>query len=94
MTLIRTLATLWVVVAFLHPLPAQTPPKREFRAAWVTTVSNLDWPSTRGFNTVAQQNELITIFDNLKANGITGPTISPGSRGAVLLLSMTHWSLP
>jgi uncharacterized lipoprotein YddW (UPF0748 family) len=93
MTLIRTLATLWVVVAFLQPLPAQTPPKREFRAAWVTTVSNLDWPSTRGFNTVAQQNELITIFDNLKANGISVAVFQVRSEcDAMYQSSLEPWS--
>lgn len=47
---------------------AQTP-KRELRAGWLTTVSNMDWPSIRGTSAsvVAQQkSELITILDAMK----------------------------
>ncbi|MCC6773531.1 MAG: family 10 glycosylhydrolase [Gemmatimonadaceae bacterium] len=43
------------------PLP------REFRAVWVATVSNIDWPSRPGLSTVAQQRELIAILDRAAA---------------------------
>jgi uncharacterized lipoprotein YddW (UPF0748 family) len=39
------------------------PASREFRAAWVATVDNIDWPSKRGLSTKQQQDELIRIFD-------------------------------
>ncbi|WP_432798108.1 glycoside hydrolase family 10 protein [Poriferisphaera sp. WC338] len=35
----------------------------EFRAAWVATVSNIDWPSKPGLSTKQQQKELIDILD-------------------------------
>ncbi|MEM1118024.1 MAG: family 10 glycosylhydrolase [Bacteroidota bacterium] len=38
-------------------------PAREFRGAWVATVANIDWPSTPGLSTAAQQAELIAILD-------------------------------
>lgn len=38
---------------------------REFRAAWVATVGNMDWPSRRGLSTADQQRELIAILDRL-----------------------------
>lgn len=42
----------------------QVPPvAREFRALWVATVSNIDWPSKPGLSTWEQQAELIAIFD-------------------------------
>jgi uncharacterized lipoprotein YddW (UPF0748 family) len=44
------------------------PPKREFRAAWIATVQNLDWPPT-GAPSVQRQ-ALITILDFLQTNGI------------------------
>lgn len=45
-----------------------TNPKREFRSAWIATVENLDWPTTRG-NTAEQKQQLITLLDALqKAN--------------------------
>lgn len=37
--------------------------QREFRGAWVATVSNIDWPSRPGLPVDQQQKELIAIFD-------------------------------
>jgi hypothetical protein len=34
-------------------------PKRELRGSWVSTVSNIDWPSARTLTTSQQQTELI-----------------------------------
>ncbi|MEN7550800.1 family 10 glycosylhydrolase [Rapidithrix thailandica] len=42
-------------------------PKREFRAAWIATVSNLDWPSSRNLTVAQQKESLIHILDSLKA---------------------------
>ena len=44
------------------------PPKREFRGAWIATVTNLDWPSSR--NSEAQRLEFIRMLDELKDAGI------------------------
>ncbi|MFA6599316.1 MAG: family 10 glycosylhydrolase [Ignavibacteriaceae bacterium] len=41
-------------------------PKREFRGAWIATVTNIDWP-TRGASTESQKQALISILDGLKA---------------------------
>ncbi len=40
--------------------------KREMRGVWIATVSNLDWPTTKG-NAEAQKSELIVILDKCKA---------------------------
>ena len=48
-------------------------PQREFRAAWVATVGNIDWPSKPGLSTAEQKAELLTILDKasqLKLNAI------------------------
>ena len=45
-------------------------PKREFRGAWIATVINLDWPSTRFLGENAQQSELLRILDELQDAGI------------------------
>src|SRR3954454_17546087 len=37
--------------------------KREFRAVWVATVANIDWPSRKGLSTQEQQKEIIAILD-------------------------------
>ena len=44
-------------------------PKREFRGAWIATVSNLDWPSNPTSSTDAQKADLIGMLDRLKAAG-------------------------
>jgi len=41
-------------------------PKTEFRAAWVATVNNIDWPSRPGLTIEQQQNEAITILNTCK----------------------------
>src|SRR3989442_14890 len=51
------------------------PPKpvREFRAAWVATVANIDWPSQKGISTADQKTELVALLDRavqLKLNAI------------------------
>ena len=46
-----------------------TPPAvpREFRAVWVATVGNIDWPSKPGLSTWDQQRELLAILDKAVA---------------------------
>lgn len=39
--------------------------KREFRAAWIATVANINWPSSRNLSTQEQKNEAIRILDLL-----------------------------
>jgi uncharacterized lipoprotein YddW (UPF0748 family) len=38
---------------------------REFRAAWVASVHNIDWPSAKGLSAAAQQSEARAILDKL-----------------------------
>src|SRR6478609_6698781 len=61
----------------LKPAPelATQPPAapREFRAAWVATVANIDWPSKKGLSTAEQQAEMHAMLDKaveLKLNAI------------------------
>src|ERR687887_977933 len=50
-------------------LNAQEPPavRREFRAAWVATVANIDWPSRPDLDTWTQQGELLAILNKAVA---------------------------
>jgi uncharacterized lipoprotein YddW (UPF0748 family) len=41
---------------------------REFRAAWIATVANINWPSKRGLSTEQQKSEAIQLLDMLKDN--------------------------
>ncbi|GGI27735.1 hypothetical protein GCM10008119_29130 [Pedobacter mendelii] len=43
-------------------------PQREFRAAWIATVANINWPSKPGLSTQQQQDEAIALLDMLKKN--------------------------
>ena len=38
----------------------------EFRAAWIATVANINWPSKKGLSTAEQQREAIALLDFLK----------------------------
>ena len=40
--------------------------KREFRAAWIATVANINWPSRRNLSTQEQKNEAIKILNLLQ----------------------------
>lgn len=59
------LASLLLALALAAAPPAQDRPAapREFRAAWVATVDNIDWPSKPGLPTATQQAELTRILD-------------------------------
>lgn len=59
------------LVCFLHAQVKDTvQPKveREFRAAWVATVANINWPSKPGLPADSQKAEAIRLLDFLKAN--------------------------
>jgi len=54
----------WTVTGL--PLNAQELP-REFRAVWIATVENIDWPSENNLSTAAQQQEILAYLDFFKA---------------------------
>ncbi|GHO64742.1 hypothetical protein KSC_036340 [Ktedonobacter sp. SOSP1-52] len=41
-------------------------PKRQLRAAWIATVTNIDWPSQPGLPAATQQQEYLTHLDELQ----------------------------
>jgi uncharacterized lipoprotein YddW (UPF0748 family) len=62
-----------LAAATLGAQSAPPPIDREFRAIWVATVGNIDWPSKPGLSTWDQQRELLAILDRavaLKMNAI------------------------
>ena len=65
---LTSLAQAWQQVNENAPEPA-----REFRAAWVATVFNLDWPSKAGLPAEQQKAELLRIIEQaakLRLNAI------------------------
>ncbi len=49
---------------------AQPPAKPEFRAVWVATVDNIDWPDQPTINSEMQKAEFIKLLDMHKRNGM------------------------
>ncbi len=78
---VRFLAAVWLLFAVGTPVPtidAQVPAvgelvgsdalaPREFRAAWVASVANIDWPSRPGLSTEQQRDELMAVLDRAEA---------------------------
>jgi uncharacterized lipoprotein YddW (UPF0748 family) len=54
---------------------SQTSPKREFRAAWIATVVNIDWPSKKGLSAHEQQVEYVKLLDLLKSIGMNAVVV-------------------
>jgi len=53
-----------------YAVHAQPSPQYEFRAVWVATVDNIDWPSKKGLSIEEQKNEFRHILDLHQYNGI------------------------
>ena len=47
-------------------VPADQRAMREFRAAWIATVANINWPSKPGLSTEEQKKEALVLLDFLK----------------------------
>jgi uncharacterized lipoprotein YddW (UPF0748 family) len=67
---IRLLLTLLLALGLPFLPQAQTLPPREVRAAWISTVENLDWPPRPGMRPREQRAALSGMLDSLRALGI------------------------
>jgi len=72
-------------------LPPAAP--REFRAAWVSTVANIDWPSRQNLKAPQQQAEAIAILDRAKAMGLNAIVLQVRpSADAIYASPIEPWS--
>ena len=78
-------------IALLLPSVAEAQywysPKREYRAVWVTTIENLDWPKTRIKSTAdveKQKNEFRALLDSLAVYNINTILLQTRVRGDVI----------
>lgn len=74
---------------------AVTPPAipTEFRAVWVATVANIDWPSTPGLDPTEQQAEAIGILDEAARLGLNAVVLQVRPHGdALYRSSLEPWS--
>ncbi|HUB61149.1 MAG TPA: family 10 glycosylhydrolase [Puia sp.] len=64
---------------FASPPPAEasakTRPKYEFRAVWVASVENIDWPSKKGLPVDSQKAEFIRLLDMHQRNGLNAVVV-------------------
>jgi uncharacterized lipoprotein YddW (UPF0748 family) len=73
------------------PVPPAAP--REFRAAWVSTVANIDWPSKSNLNAGQQQAEAIAILDRAKAMNLNAIVLQVRpSADAIYASEIEPWS--
>jgi len=75
--------------------PAELPPPepRQFRAAWVATVANIDWPSRPGLTAQQQQAEARAILDRARALGLNALILQVRPAGDALYPSrLEPWS--
>lgn len=66
---------------------------REFRAAWVSTVANIDWPSRSNLTVAKQQAEAIAILDRAKSLNLNAIVLQVRpSADAIYPSSLEPWS--
>ncbi|GAB4035476.1 glycoside hydrolase family 10 protein [Spirosoma gilvum] len=73
--------------------PTPAPPKREFRAVWIATVDNIDWPSKKGLPVADQQREIVEMFDMYQQMGLNAVIVQVRSAAdAFYAKSSEPWS--
>lgn len=66
----RTLFICVLFIIFSIQILAQPSPQFEFRAVWIATVENIDWPSKKGLPVEEQKAEYTRLLDMHKRNGM------------------------
>jgi uncharacterized lipoprotein YddW (UPF0748 family) len=77
----------------LEGTPAAPHAAKEFRAAWVATVANINWPSKPGLPVETQKQEAIALLDFLKANNFNAVVFQVRPQAdALYQSSLEPWS--
>jgi uncharacterized lipoprotein YddW (UPF0748 family) len=84
----------WLVSCAQWPSSEVPPPvPREFRAAWVATVTHIDWPSRPGLGTAAQRAEMLGLLDRAQAIGLNALVLQVRpSADAIYPSALEPWS--
>lgn len=72
---IKTFCLVLFFCCSLSCLRAQETPRPEFRAVWIATVDNIDWPSKKGLPADSQRAEYIRMLDMDKRNGMNAVVV-------------------
>ena len=76
-----------------NPTTPIAKPAREFRAAWIATVANINWPSKPGLSTAAQQAEALQLLDFLETNNFNAAILQVRPQADALYKSeLEPWS--
>lgn len=65
----------FAVLSMLFPGKVFCQPKYEFRAAWVASVENIDWPSKKGLPVDSQKVEFTRLLDMHERNGMNAVVV-------------------
>lgn len=80
-------------LALGHQVLKPAPLPREFRAAWIATVANIDWPSKKNLTPVQQRAEMTKILDLAKAMNLNAVVLQVRPAGdAFYPSSIEPWS--
>jgi uncharacterized lipoprotein YddW (UPF0748 family) len=60
----------FIAGVLLFAMNGNAQPRYEFRAVWIATVDNIDWPSKGNYNSDSQRAEFIRILDMHQRNGM------------------------
>lgn len=89
---ITSLVALCVGITIGVPTKEVKASEKEMRAAWISTVHNIDFPKTKN-NVTAQKNEYIAILDKLKDIGMNTVVVQVRPKGDALYeSSINPWS--
>jgi len=75
--------------------PEQMPPEppREFRGAWVATVTHIDWPSKPGLSAAAMRAEAVTLLERARTVGLNAIVLQVRPSGdAIYPSALEPWS--
>jgi uncharacterized lipoprotein YddW (UPF0748 family) len=70
MKLFNTLSLVFLGCMFAFSSKSQLPRNYEFRAVWVASVDNIDWPSSKNISVAEQKAEYIKLLDMHQQNGM------------------------
>jgi uncharacterized lipoprotein YddW (UPF0748 family) len=88
----KQIFTCLILLLFILSAQAQNP-KREFRGAWIATVSNIDYPSAKTLTTAQQQAEFIKLLDQHQQAGINAVMVQIRTNGDAFYPSnLAPWS--
>lgn len=66
----KKMILLFMAMAVHTVAMSQQASKREMRAAWISTVDNIDWPSKPGLSDKEMKKEMITLLDQLRSTNL------------------------